>query len=72
MNKKFSKKQFQKNLMETLTIFVKAFEATKEELLDDKTYEENEWIEDIYLAPLYISKDEFKVLICDIDFDKLA
>ena len=72
MNKKFSKKQFQKNLMETLTIFVKAFEATKEELLDDKTYEENEWIEDIYLAPLYISKDEFKDLIRDIDFDKLA
>ena len=72
MNKKFSKKQFQKNLMETLTIFVKAFKATKEELLDDKTYEENEWVEDIYLAPLYISKDEFKDLIRDIDFDKLA
>ena len=72
MNNNPNKAQFKKNLMETLTIFVKAFKATKEELLDDKTYEENEWIEDIYLAPLYISKDEFKVLICDIDFDKLA
>ena len=72
MNNNPNKAQFKKNLMETLTIFVKAFKATKEELLDDKTYEENEWIEDIYLAPLYISKDEFKVLICDIDFSKLA
>lgn len=72
MNNNPNKAQFKKNLMETLTIFVKAFKATKEELLDDKTYKENEWIEDIYLAPLYISKDEFKVLICDIDFNSLA
>ena len=72
MNNNPNKAQFKKNLMETLTIFVKAFKATKEELLDDKTFEENEWIEDIYLAPLHISKDEFKVLICDIDFNSLA
>lgn len=72
MNNNQNKAQFKKNLMETLGIFVKAFKATKEELLDDKTYEENEWIEDIYLAPLYISKDEFKALIRDIDFSKLA
>lgn len=58
-----ARRTFYDNFIETYKILIGAFKCTDEELLDDKTYDENEWIEDIYLAPLYISREDFKDLI---------